>query len=636
MAIEQVEVTDFFQRHKPFSDIPQQELSHLASRVEIAYFKAGSPILTFGQDNQHWFVIRSGAVEVFRRDGELYNRLGEGNFFGELGLMRNRPVRFPVVALEDTLVYLIDADTFNHLFDNDEQFADYVEVEDRSRLRDPSPDKKDNDSLLTAKVEKLIGQLPLILPPNTSVQEAALRMTEEGVSSVLISNEQVPNNQASTENNDDETDDEPVIGIVTDVDIRSRLVAQGLDLSTPVTDIMTSQLNTVQSNQYVFEAMMLMLKHKVMHLPVLKNSRPIGLISHQDILRYESQNSLFVVKSIFSAQNVDELATLKEEVHACFSRMVDEDANSQMIGSAMAVIGRSFKQRLLELAEEAFGPPPIPYCFLALGSMARDEQLIVTDQDNALVLDNRFEPKVHDEYFSKLANFVCDGLDRCGYTYCKGGIMATNKKWRQPLNVWEQYFTQWIEKPTPETLLNSAIFFDLDGVWGKKAWAEKLNRLIRQKAHKNSRFLACMARNALLRTPPLGFFKDFVMETDGRQTNSINMKRRGTAPIADLIRVHALSVGAKGRNSFSRLNDVIDAKILPPGRGADLRDALEFIAMVRIRHQAFDLEMNRVPDNDIEPEYLSDFERKNLRDAFQILSDAQKYMKYRYQPGRHL
>ncbi|MDO6558641.1 DUF294 nucleotidyltransferase-like domain-containing protein [Paraglaciecola chathamensis] len=636
MAIEQVEVTDFFQRHKPFSDIPQQELSHLASRVEIAYFKAGSPILTFGQDNQHWFVIRSGAVEVFRRDGELYNRLGEGNFFGELGLMRNRPVRFPVVALEDTLVYLIDADTFNHLFDNDEQFADYVEVEDRSRLRDPSPDKKDNDSLLTAKVEKLIGQLPLILPPNTSVQEAALRMTEEGVSSVLISNEQVPNNQASTENNDDDTDDEPVIGIVTDVDIRSRLVAQGLDLSTPVTDIMTSQLNTVQSNQYVFEAMMLMLKHKVMHLPVLKNSRPIGLISHQDILRYESQNSLFVVKSIFSAQNVDELATLKEEVHACFSRMVDEDANSQMIGSAMAVIGRSFKQRLLELAEEAFGQPPIPYCFLALGSMARDEQLIVTDQDNALVLDNRFEPKVHDEYFSKLANFVCDGLDRCGYTYCKGGIMATNKKWRQPLNVWEQYFTQWIEKPTPETLLNSAIFFDLDGVWGKKVWAEKLNRLIRQKAHKNSRFLACMARNALLRTPPLGFFKDFVMETDGRQTNSINMKRRGTAPIADLIRVHALSVGAKGRNSFSRLNDVIDAKILPPGRGADLRDALEFIAMVRIRHQAFDLEMNRVPDNDIEPEYLSDFERKNLRDAFQILSDAQKYMKYRYQPGRHL
>ncbi|GAC33811.1 DUF294 nucleotidyltransferase-like domain-containing protein [Paraglaciecola polaris] len=628
MATEQVEVTDFFQRHKPFSDLPTQELSHVASRVEIAYYKAGVPILTFGQDNDQWFVIRSGAVEVFRRDGELYNRLGEGNFFGELGIMRNRPVRFPVVALEDTLVYLIDAETFNHLFDNDEQFADFVEVEDRSRLRDSNADRKDNNSLLTAKVEKLIDQLPLILPPTTTVQEAAVRMTEEGVSSVLISKEHNADNI--------ERDNDVVIGIVTDVDIRSRLVAKGLDLSAPVTDIMTSQLTSVQSHQYVFEAMMLMLKHKVMHLPVLKKSQPIGLISHQDILRYESQNSLFVVKSIFSAQNVDELAALTGEVRGCFSRMVHEDANSQMIGSAMAVIGRSFKQRLLELAEQKFGPAPIPYCFLALGSMARDEQLIVTDQDNALVLDNRFDPQVHDEYFSALANFVCDGLDRCGYSYCTGGIMATNKKWRQPLKVWEQYFSQWVDHPTPETLLHSAIFFDLDGVWGKKVWADMLNQLIRKKAYKNSRFLACMARNALLRTPPLGFFKDFVMETDGRQTNSINMKRRGTAPIADLIRVHALSVGANGRNSFARLHDVIDAKILPPGRGVDLRDALEFIAMVRIRHQAFDLDMQREPDNDIEPEYLSDFERKNLRDAFQILSDAQKYMKYRYQPGRHL
>ncbi|MEH6712818.1 MAG: DUF294 nucleotidyltransferase-like domain-containing protein [Paraglaciecola polaris] len=628
MATEQVEVTDFFQRHKPFSDLPTQELSHVASRVEIAYYKAGVPILTFGQDNDQWFVIRSGAVEVFRRDGELYNRLGEGNFFGELGIMRNRPVRFPVVALEDTLVYLIDAETFNHLFDNDEQFADFVEVEDRSRLRDSNADRKENNSLLTAKVEKLIDQLPLILPPTTTVQEAAVRMTEEGVSSVLISKEHNADNI--------ERDNDVVIGIVTDVDIRSRLVAKGLDLSAPVTDIMTSQLTSVQSHQYVFEAMMLMLKHKVMHLPVLKKSQPIGLISHQDILRYESQNSLFVVKSIFSAQNVDELAALTGEVRGCFSRMVHEDANSQMIGSAMAVIGRSFKQRLLELAEQKFGPAPIPYCFLALGSMARDEQLIVTDQDNALVLDNRFDPQVHDEYFSALANFVCDGLDRCGYSYCTGGIMATNKKWRQPLKVWEQYFSQWVDHPTPETLLHSAIFFDLDGVWGKKVWADMLNQLIRKKAYKNSRFLACMARNALLRTPPLGFFKDFVMETDGRQTNSINMKRRGTAPIADLIRVHALSVGANGRNSFARLHDVIDAKILPPGRGVDLRDALEFIAMVRIRHQAFDLDMQREPDNDIEPEYLSDFERKNLRDAFQILSDAQKYMKYRYQPGRHL
>jgi CBS domain-containing protein len=143
-----------------------------------------------------------------------------------------------------------------------------------------------------------------------------------------------------------------------------------------------------------------------------------------------------------------------------------------------------------------------------------------------------------------------------------------------------------------------------------------------------------MARNALLRTPPLGFFKDFVMETDGRHTNSINMKRRGTAPVADLIRVHALAVGSRARNSFERLRDVIDASVMPPGRGPDLRDALELISMVRIRHQALDLAAGQEPDNNVEPENLSDFERKNLKDAFQILSHAQKFLKYRYQPGR--
>ena len=381
-------------------------------------------------------------------------------------------------------------------------------------------------------------------------------------------------------------------------------------------------------------SMLCMLRNNVHHLPVLKKGRPVGVIALSDLVRYESRNSLFVVSSIFRQQTVEELAALQADVKSSFVRMVNEDANSRMVGSAMAVIGRSFKQRLLELGEEKFGPPPVPYCFLALGSMARDEQLIVTDQDNAMILDNRVDPKQHDSYFKALASFVCDGLEACGYSYCTGNIMATNSQWRQPLRVWEQYFSDWIERPTPEFLLNSSIFFDLEGVWGETRWANMLNDLIRRKAQRSPRFLACMARNALQRTPPLGFFKDFVMETDGRHTNSINMKRRGTAPLADLVRVHALAIGSRERNTFDRLKDINEAEILPRGRGADLRDALELIAMVRIRHQALDLEAGNEPDNNIEPENLSDFERKNLKDAFQILSNAQKFLKYRYQPGR--
>ncbi len=621
MHAEQIEIVDFLGRHQPFSELSEEQLAQMAAQVEIAYFKAGSQVLEFGEEIHDWYVIRSGAVEIYRRNGDLYNRLSEGGFFGEFGLLRNGRVRFPIKALEDTLVYLIPEAVFNEMFDSNEAFADIVEVEDRTRLRQAvARRREDANELMTAKIETLVKRQAVCLPMTATARDAAIRMSEEGVSSVLVVDEPV--------------EGQPVAGIITDRDLRNRLITPGLSFDTPITEIMTAELIAVEYNQFVFEAMLLMLRHNVHHLPVLKRQQPLAVIALSDIIRYESQNSLFVVSSIFRAQSVDELVALRSDVSACFSRMVNEDANSQMIGTAMSVIGRSFKQRLLELAEERLGPPPVPYCFLALGSMAREEQLIVTDQDNAMILDNRFDPRLHDDYFKALAAFVCDGLDACGYSYCTGNIMATNSQWRQPLRVWEQYFTDWIEKPTPEFLLNSSIFFDLEGVWGETRWAGMLNDLIRRKAQRNPRFLACMARNALQRTPPLGFFKDFVMETDGRHSNSINMKRRGTAPLADLVRVHALAIGSREHNTFDRLKEITDADILPRGRGPDLRDALELIAMVRIRHQALDLEAGTEPDNNIEPENLSDFERKNLKDAFQILSNAQKFLKYRYQPGR--
>ena len=361
-----------------------------------------------------------------------------------------------------------------------------------------------------------------------------------------------------------------------------------------------------------------------------KKKKPIGIITLSDIVRYESQSSLFLVRGIFAQQSVADLASYAQWVPEAFVRMVNEDANSHMIGSAMSVIGRSFKQRLLELAEDKLGKPPIPYCFLALGSMARDEQLLVTDQDNAIIFDNSYAADLHGEYFSALTQFVCDGLDACGYVYCTGDIMATNPKWQLTLNQWKDLFSQWITNPDPEALLHCSIFFDLDGVWGKEQWADELRRHIATQAKDNRKFLAALARNALSRKPPLGFFKEFVMEKDGQHNNTINLKRRGTAPLTDVIRVHALAVGSRARNSFERLDDIIDTKLLPDGNAQDLSDALEYLSIVRVKHQANDVNQKLAPDNNIEPDNLSRFERRNLKEAFQVLSAAQNFLKYRY------
>ncbi|MGM0429062.1 MAG: DUF294 nucleotidyltransferase-like domain-containing protein [Pseudomonadota bacterium] len=618
MEAEHVEILNFLRKYSPFNELPEEELQLAAKNTSVAYFKAKTQILEFNQHIDSLHVVRSGSIETYHKDGSLFNRLDEGGFFGEAGLLRKGRVRFPVKTIEDTLLYYIPGELFNRFYDEYDSFADAVEVEEQRRVSHAVKEHGNRNRTLSARVETLITRNPVAIDKSASIREAAGLMTNEKVSSLLIY--------------DGKKQDKPV-GIITDKDLRKRVLAVDRDASSPVSDIMSENLVFIQHNNRVFEAFLTMLRTNLHHLPVLRQQKVVGVIALSDVARHESQSSLYVVSSIFKQTSIEELSQLVPDVHKSFVRMVDEDANSRIIGSAMATIGRSFKQRLLELAEEKYGPPPVPYCFLALGSMARDEQTVVTDQDNAMVLDDSFDPKLHDEYFLNIAQFVSDGLNACGYTYCTGDIMATNPNWRQPLSKWKHYFTDWIENPSPEKLLQSSIFFDLDGVGGETRFAKELNQLIRKKAPKNKRFLGSMARNALNRTPPLGFFKDFVMEKDGKHRDSINTKRRGTGPVADLIRVHSLAIGAQRQNSFARLEEIIEANVLPKGRGPDLRDALELISMVRIRHQALALEAGDPPDNNVAPEDLSDFERKNLKDAFQILSNAQKYLRYKYSGG---
>ncbi|MEX2475764.1 putative nucleotidyltransferase substrate binding domain-containing protein [Marinobacter sp.] len=616
MQAELIDIRNHLVQHAPFDEMPEAMLDKVVASIEIAYFRAGATILEFGQRNTSLFYIRSGAVEIYRRSGELYNRITEGEMFGQFGLLMGKSVRFPAKAIEDCLVYRVPDQIFQHLWENDENFADFVEIEDRSRLRSALSRREKSNELMTSKVTRLIARAPVSAPTTVRLQEAARIMTEQGVSALLLM---------------DEDGDRPELrGIITDRDLRTRAVTEALPSETPVSEIMSDSLITLSSDAPIFEAMLTMLHNNVHHLPIFHRDEPRGIIGLSDIIRYESQSSLFVVSNIYRQQSVRGLKAISKDVKDSFVRMVNEGANSQMIGSAMAGIGRSFSQRLLELGEEKLGPPPVPYCLLALGSMARDEQMIVTDQDNAMVIDDAFDPARHDAYFRELAAFLSDGLAACGYTYCTGGIMATNSKWRQPLAKWKDYLDLWIREPRAETLLHSNIFFDLDGIHGELAFGETLKSLVAEKASKSQRFLAMMARNALNRTPPLGFFRDFVMEQDGEQKNIINLKRRGTAPLSDLIRIHALACGSKAQNSFARLNAIIESKMLPEGAAENLRDALEFIAIVRIRHQALALEAGRKPDNNVRPEALSPFERRNLKDAFQILSNGQKFLRFRY------
>ncbi|PRY66641.1 CBS domain-containing protein [Vreelandella songnenensis] len=627
MDVELLEIRQFMGQFPPFDGLSDELLDAIAERVEVSYFKTGSDILVLNDTLDELCFIRSGAVEVYRRQGELYNRLGEGDIFGHFSLLRNHKVRFPAQAIEDTLIYFIPNDVFQRLCEEDDDFADFVELE-RPRLETAAEQQKKSNDMMVTRIRKLVTRYPVMVEASTTLQQVAQQISEAQASAAIVINQCSGNPRYSFQDSEGQT--WRMEGIFTDSDFRTRVVAEGLSPQAAIGDVASSHLITIQSDASVYEAMLTMLRNNVHHLPVVYRQRPVGVVHLSDIIRYETHSGLYLVSNIFNQSSAQGLAKLAPDVRAAFVRMVQEGANSQMVGSALSTIGRSFTRRLLELAEAELGPPPVPYCFMVNGSMARNEQSIVTDQDNALVLSDDFVAEEHDAYFYALAKFVSDGLDACGYTYCKGDVMATNEQWRQPLSVWKRYFQDWMENPTPERLLHSSIFFDLDSIYGEDHFVETLQDLIAQKAPQSPLFLAAMARNALNRTPPLGFFRTFVMEKDGKHNNSINLKRRGTAPMADLVRIHALASGSKAQNTFQRLNDISNTQLLATGVSDKLSYAFEFLCMSRLRHQMIDIQEERVPDNNIEPENVEDSERHTLKDAFQVLSNAQKFLKFRY------
>ena len=285
---------------------------------------------------------------------------------------------------------------------------------------------------------------------------------------------------------------------------------------------------------------------------------------------------------------------------------------------------------MLQLGEAQLGPAPIDYVWVAAGSQARSEQTAKSDQDNCMVLDDSYNEAEHGAYFKALATFVCDGLDACGYIYCPGEMMAMTDTWRQPKRQWAEYFTRWTGQPEPKSLMLTCVFFDLRAIYGKAHLLDSLRHDVLQRTKGNSIFLAHMVGNALQHQPPLGIFKGISTIRSGEHKGKLDLKHTGVVPIVDLARVYALAGGHEEVNTHDRLLSAAAQGAVSEQRARDLRDALEFLAFTRIQHQARQITAGQPPDNYLNPNDISNFERSQLKDAFTVVHDLQNVLGQRY------
>lgn len=654
---ELTEIVNFVGKHAPFHQLDKAVLEQVVRQLEVIYVRRGRVVLALGAENTYLYVIRSGAVELRDSDDSLIARLGEGECFGYPSLLTRGEVTRQVTALEDGLLYRLPAETFHDLRRRVRAFDQFFSEAHAERVRQALGElhaPSYGNPNLSVTLRELVARDPVTISPEDTIQDAARRMSEARVSSLLV------------------VADGVLQGIVTDRDLRSRVVATGRNLSEPVSAIMTPNPTTMLGSALAFEAFMTMTHHGIHHLPIVTETPAktsskipsdspaitlldtssadttstgangvigsvigsvIGLITTTDLVQQVSDNPVYVVGDIRKQSNVDELASISKRRREVFLNLIAADATAYDIGRVLSLIADATAQQLLRLAERALGAPPVPYAFLVFGSQARQEQSVHSDQDNALLIadDVRYD---HDGYFAKLAKFVSDGLQACGYDYCPGEVMATNDHWRQPLSVWKDYFSQWTHRPEPEALLHASIFFDVRAIYGNTDLLAPLLEHIRENVTAPM-FLGYMAKNALSHQPPLGFFRNFVLERGGNHEKALNLKHRGVVPIIDLARVHALaSQAVTTMNTRDRLEQAASAGALSQDGVDNLRDALEFIAFVRLRHQAEQLKRGEQADNYLSPDDLSQFERNHLKDAFQVVSTMQNALEKRYQAGR--
>jgi len=614
----------------PFSFLPEEELDQISGKLKMVQYPAGAVLFHQGRSRVGYlYLLIKGAAEIFYEQDHrktMAGYLGEGDMFGGISMLLNNglPVR-TLRVIEPSRFYLLSQTDFNDICSRYEAFTEYFTDIFGKRMLQRSyaaiiaktmRPAEEGAQFLNLTVGSICGINPISGGPQTTIREAAETMATEEIGSLFIN---------SPEGH--------LMGVVTERDLTHKVVAQGRDINLPAVEIMSAPVYRVEDQSLVFEALMTMMQEDIRHLAVVDgDEKVVGVLSSRDMLMAQGESPLFVLREIAATDSVAELIAIHERQPRLIRSLISSGAKASHLNRFVTAISDAVLKRIIQFVLADSPPPPVPFVFMILGSEGRREQTLKTDQDNAIIfkdVPSAQEAEVQ-KFFLGFGERVCALLDRVGYAFCTGNVMAQNPQWCQPLAAWKNYFDDWIHTAEAEDLLQASIFFDFRAGYGETAYIEELHQHLFSSLGGWSGFFRHLTENALYFKPPLGFLRNFVVESKGKHRNSPDIKSAMT-PIVDLARIYALKHGIDETNTLDRLHQLHLKNVFTRDQFEELERAYSFMMQVRLARQVTAiLDEENPPDNYINPKKLTHIEQTMLKEIFKRVEKFQASLGFEF------
>ncbi|MFM7331476.1 MAG: DUF294 nucleotidyltransferase-like domain-containing protein [Brachymonas sp.] len=610
--------------HAPFAQMQAQHVQMLVASSVQRYYAPSEAVLS-PQDGQvtELLIVRRGAITGSQGMAQ-YAASGGGGFLYEAGdvfpvsaAVAGRAVTATYQASEDSFVLALPVAAMQAVAQLSMPWAEFLNGRvqqflelSRKALQDHYASRVLSEQSMETALAELALRKPVACAPQTPLAEALARMHAQRVGSMLITDAQ-----------------DSALGILTRGDVLSKITLPGIPLTSPIAQVMTSPVQTLNVHDTAHDAALLMSRHSIRHVPVTRDGKVVGIVSERDLFAMQRLSLQQLSGSLRKAQDVPALQRLAPDIRRFAERLLGQGVQARQLTHLVSHLNDLLTQRLLELLSTQRGLSATQACWIALGSEGREEQTIATDQDNAFVLHDGVSDAARADWLA-LAQEANAALDACGYPLCAGHIMASNPELAQTASHWQARFAHWIGVGTPEDLLNASIYFDLRPLWGNVALATQLRSFVASQAQQSPRFLKLLALNALQRSVPLTWTGAIDTHEDG----TVDLKLRGTAIFVDAARLYALAHGVSETNTRARLQAIGAAVNAPQREYEGWITGFEFLQMLRLRVQMDIANGSGDPDqpNRIEVRRLNTIDRRILKESLRMLGLLQERMRMDY------